>query len=232
MNRSSWRRQPELGNRKLCLTRTAPVVRAWIFMLDPTPSRSLRPRSLPSRKVSEGTRTPDRLDHNQELYQLSYAHQGLAILGHGEEPPLARDALELRACRGRRTRSPSRRRGRLTVLETSTSPGAGAARPRARRCAPPRRRRRRRSPRTRRCAARRARRCRGRRASSRITSAQRIARAGPSKVARKPSPTVLISRPRKRSSARRTVASWRGEQVAPAPVAQLRRARRSSRRCR
>ncbi len=26
-------------------------------------------------KVSEGTRTPDRLDHNQELYQLSYAHQ-------------------------------------------------------------------------------------------------------------------------------------------------------------
>jgi hypothetical protein len=28
-----------------------------------------------SRRVSEGTRTPDRLDHNQELYQLSYAHQ-------------------------------------------------------------------------------------------------------------------------------------------------------------
>jgi hypothetical protein len=26
-------------------------------------------------KVSEGTRTPDRLDHNQELYQLSYAHR-------------------------------------------------------------------------------------------------------------------------------------------------------------
>ena len=26
--------------------------------------------------MSEGTRTPDRLDHNQELYQLSYAHQG------------------------------------------------------------------------------------------------------------------------------------------------------------
>jgi peroxiredoxin len=25
--------------------------------------------------VSEGTRTPDRLDHNQELYQLSYAHR-------------------------------------------------------------------------------------------------------------------------------------------------------------
>ena len=28
-----------------------------------------------SRRVSDGTRTRDRLDHNQELYQLSYAHQ-------------------------------------------------------------------------------------------------------------------------------------------------------------
>ena len=28
-----------------------------------------------SQRVSEGTRTPDRLDHNQELYQLSYAHR-------------------------------------------------------------------------------------------------------------------------------------------------------------
>ena len=26
-------------------------------------------------RVSDGTRTRDRLDHNQELYQLSYAHQ-------------------------------------------------------------------------------------------------------------------------------------------------------------
>jgi hypothetical protein len=25
--------------------------------------------------VSDGTRTRDRLDHNQELYQLSYAHR-------------------------------------------------------------------------------------------------------------------------------------------------------------
>ncbi len=29
-------------------------------------------------RVSDGTRTHDRLDHNQELYQLSYAHRGLA----------------------------------------------------------------------------------------------------------------------------------------------------------
>ncbi len=27
-----------------------------------------------TRRVSDGTRTRDRLDHNQELYQLSYAH--------------------------------------------------------------------------------------------------------------------------------------------------------------
>ena len=26
-------------------------------------------------RVSDGTRTHDRLDHNQELYQLSYAHR-------------------------------------------------------------------------------------------------------------------------------------------------------------
>ena len=28
------------------------------------------------RGVSDGTRTRDHLDHNQELYQLSYAHRG------------------------------------------------------------------------------------------------------------------------------------------------------------
>ena len=33
-------------------------------------------RKQPAVKVSDGTRTRDRLDHNQELYQLSYAHQG------------------------------------------------------------------------------------------------------------------------------------------------------------
>ena len=30
----------------------------------------------PPVRVSDGTRTHDRLDHNQELYQLSYAHRG------------------------------------------------------------------------------------------------------------------------------------------------------------
>jgi hypothetical protein len=31
--------------------------------------------------VSDGTRTRDRLDHNQELYLLSYAHHAAALLG-------------------------------------------------------------------------------------------------------------------------------------------------------
>ena len=48
------------------------------------------------RGVSEGTRTPDRLDHNQELYQLSYAHHvppcgvprrlAMATLSHARRP--------------------------------------------------------------------------------------------------------------------------------------------------
>ena len=33
--------------------------------------------------MSEGTRTPDRLDHNQELYQLSYAHRALSNVPTG-----------------------------------------------------------------------------------------------------------------------------------------------------
>jgi hypothetical protein len=31
--------------------------------------------------VSDGTRTRDRLDHNQELYRLSYAHRGAPAVG-------------------------------------------------------------------------------------------------------------------------------------------------------
>src|SRR5258708_14801821 len=34
----------------------------------------IKGRAKRAARVSEGTRTPDRLDHNQELYQLSYAH--------------------------------------------------------------------------------------------------------------------------------------------------------------
>ena len=30
-------------------------------------------------RVSDRTRTGDHLDHNQELYQLSYAHRALSI---------------------------------------------------------------------------------------------------------------------------------------------------------
>jgi hypothetical protein len=42
------------------------------------PARAGSPRG-----VSEGTRTPDRLDHNQELYQLSYAHRGTRSVAVG-----------------------------------------------------------------------------------------------------------------------------------------------------
>ena len=33
--------------------------------------------------MSDGTRTRDHLDHNQELYQLSYAHQAPSNLAAG-----------------------------------------------------------------------------------------------------------------------------------------------------
>ena len=41
-------------------------------------SNTKKPRDMQGslERVSDGTRTRDRLDHNQELYQLSYAHHG------------------------------------------------------------------------------------------------------------------------------------------------------------
>src|ERR1700734_1215911 len=39
-----------------------------------------------SRGVSDGARTHDRLDHNQELYQMSYAHHGLRNRSLGAPP--------------------------------------------------------------------------------------------------------------------------------------------------
>ena len=49
--------------------------------------------------MSDGTRTHDRLDHNQELYQLSYAHRGrlnLALPGTwiASHPRLERESEE------------------------------------------------------------------------------------------------------------------------------------------
>ena len=43
-------------------------------------------------RVSDGTRTRDRLDHNQELYQLSYAHHAAARSGDDGNPSLGRAA--------------------------------------------------------------------------------------------------------------------------------------------
>ena len=66
------------------------------------------------------------------------------------------------------------------------------------------------------------------RTDSTAASAQRIARAGPSKLARKPSPAVSISLPRKRSSWRRTAAwcasSSSRQRRSPSSVALLGRA--------
>ena len=52
-----------------------------------------------------------------------------------------------------------------------------------------------------------------------MARAQRMARAGPSNVARKPSPAVLTSRPRKRASSFRTMALCASEQVSGFPRA-------------
>ena len=37
-----------------------------------------------SRGVDDGIRTHDRLDHNQELYQLSYVHRAASNVAPGE----------------------------------------------------------------------------------------------------------------------------------------------------
>ena len=59
------------------------------------------------------------------------------------------------------------------------------------------------------------------RTASRIAQAHRIARAGPSNVARKPSPAIRTSLPRNRSSRSRTSAWCSREERRPAPVAEL-----------
>ena len=49
-------------------------------------------RFAAAEKVSDRIRTGDRLDHNQELYQLSYAHQVLRSLAAGQRPGRRREA--------------------------------------------------------------------------------------------------------------------------------------------
>ena len=64
--------------------------------------------------------------------------------------------------------------------------------------------------------------------SSRMAMAQRTARAGPSNVARNPSPTTLTSFPPNRSSCRRTTRLWSASRRLPADVAELGGASRRS----
>src|SRR5437588_2048930 len=63
----------------------------------------------PASRVSEGTRTPDRLDHNQELYQLSYAHRGrLNLPAYGQTARIAAGRHDVRtSARIRRPRTMS-----------------------------------------------------------------------------------------------------------------------------
>jgi hypothetical protein len=53
--------------------------------------------------VSEGTRTPDRLDHNQELYQLSYAHRETAESTSAAAARAVASLMEFDRGRGRRS---------------------------------------------------------------------------------------------------------------------------------
>ena len=95
-----------------------------------------------------------------------------------------------------------------TVLETTISPVPASACSPALRCGRPGRRDRRRAPRTHRYAARSEGRLPLPAVACRMLSAQRMARAGPSKQAKNPSPVVLISRPRETLSSSRTILSW------------------------
>src|ERR1039458_861420 len=63
--------RPETKARTNC----SPIVPQERLPALPTKAKSGSSTGLFER-VSEGTRTPDRLDHNQELYRLSYAHHG------------------------------------------------------------------------------------------------------------------------------------------------------------
>jgi hypothetical protein len=58
------------------------------------------------RRVNEGTRTPDRLDHNQELYQLSYVH-------HETDRPVARGIIATGPRYGNGERRDSQRGGQI-----------------------------------------------------------------------------------------------------------------------
>ena len=78
--------------------------------------------------MSEGTRTPDRLDHNQELYQLSYAHQDASNLAVESRPGIGAGTL----C----SRPGMMRRGQLpvgaptgTVCSDTASTASASSRP-------------------------------------------------------------------------------------------------------
>ena len=53
-----------------------PEIEKAYSSISPAPGNAKGPQRRAFRSgVSDGTRTRDRLDHNQELYQLSYTHR-------------------------------------------------------------------------------------------------------------------------------------------------------------
>ncbi len=72
------------------------------------------------RRVNEGTRTPDRLDHNQELYQLSYVH-------HQTDRPVAGRIIATGPRYGNGERRDSQRGGQMGAARAAAA-GLDAAR--------------------------------------------------------------------------------------------------------
>ena len=72
-------RLPGFTARATAVETTHALQRKWAHIGPTTSAADVPERRNPrasggSGRVSDGTRTRDRLDHNQELYQLSYAH--------------------------------------------------------------------------------------------------------------------------------------------------------------
>src|SRR3954469_16564310 len=71
----SWTLAPSRAART-AMARPTPRLPPVMNSVLPASPSAIRASSRGFVRVSDGTRTRDRLDHNQELYQLSYAHHG------------------------------------------------------------------------------------------------------------------------------------------------------------
>ena len=191
-----------------------------------------RMRSLGEQPEARAREPGDELDRDEETGGPDRDERGAPLRRHGRKATASADGRVERPAVGHALELVL-----AALLERDPRPGdevahrprhehlarLGERRRRARRCA----RRSRRSPSARRVTSpawspqRTSRPLR--RTSSRICHAQRIARAGPSNVARMPSPAVSSSRPPRSASALPHACSKRSSSDAPAPVAELAR---------